>query len=107
MFLADLLYHPPRESVNIKTYIVEIWGGGKLSLKELRKRAGLLQEDVARKMDVTQAAVSKWESGDTRCISRKYRKKLAKLYGVTEDELLAAFEMQTDGSVVADSDQAS
>ena len=57
-------------------------------LREYRERAGLRQVDVAKKMDVDQAAVSKWESGENR-ISRKYHKKLAKLYGVTVDELLA------------------
>lgn len=57
-------------------------------LREYRERAGLRQVDVAKKMDVDQAAVSKWESGENR-ISRKYHKKLAKLYGVTVDELLS------------------
>lgn len=57
-------------------------------LREYRERAGLRQVDVAKKMDVDQAAVSKWESGENR-ISRKYHKKLAKLYSVTVDELLS------------------
>lgn len=57
-------------------------------LREYRERVGLRQVDVAKKMDVDQAAVSKWESGENR-ISRKYHKKLAKLYSVTVDELLS------------------
>lgn len=61
-----------------------------MSLKELRKRAGLSQEVVAEKVDVTQAAVSRWESGDTKRPARKYREKLAHLYGVTVDEILEA-----------------
>lgn len=59
-----------------------------LRLREFRERAGLRQVDVAKKMNVDQAAVSKWESGENG-ISRKYHKKLAKLYGVTVDELLS------------------
>lgn len=59
-----------------------------MKLREYRERVGLRQVDVAKKMDVDQAAVSKWESGETRP-SRKYHKKLAKLYGVTVDELLS------------------
>lgn len=59
-----------------------------LRLREYREKAGLRQVDVAKKMNVDQAAVSKWESGENG-ISRKYHKKLAKLYGVTVDELLS------------------
>ena len=46
-----------------------------------------LNIDVAKKMNVDQGCVSKWESGETRP-SRKYHKKLARLYGCTVDELL-------------------
>lgn len=59
-----------------------------MRLREYRKRVGLRQIDVAKRMNVDQAAVSKWESGENH-ISRKYHKKLAKLYGVTVDELLS------------------
>ena len=59
-----------------------------MKLREYRERVGLRQIDVAKKLNVDQAAVSKWESGENR-ISRKYHKKLAKLYGVTVDELLS------------------
>lgn len=58
-----------------------------MSLKELRVAAGLRQVDVAKKVKVDQAAVSKWESGETNP-SRKYHKILAKLYGCTVDELV-------------------
>ena len=57
------------------------------TMKELRLAAGLRQVDVAKKLDVDQGAVSKWESGETRP-SRKYHKKLARLYGVAVDELV-------------------
>lgn len=58
-----------------------------LTMRERRMMAGLRQVDVAKKMDVDQAAVSKWENGETRP-SRKYHKKLAKLYNCTVEELL-------------------
>ena len=54
-----------------------------MNLREYREKAGLRQVDVAKRLNVDQTAISKWESGDNR-ISRKYHKKLAKLYG--EDE---------------------
>lgn len=59
-----------------------------MSLREYREKAGLRQIDVAKKMNVDQAAVSKWESGENR-ISKKYHKRLARLYGITVEQLLA------------------
>ena len=76
---------PPQTTKLIYQIIKE---GNGLKLREYRERAGLRQVDVAKKMNVDQAAVSKWESGENG-ISRKYHKKLAKLYGVTVDELLS------------------
>lgn len=58
-----------------------------MSLIELRLKAKMLQREVANKLDVSQAAVSHWETGDAKPC-RKYRQKLARLYGVTEEELL-------------------
>lgn len=80
----------------MKTHICEvriklIKRSENLTLKELRTRAGLRQDDVAKKLDVNQAAVSRWEAGETKP-SRKYHKKLAKLYGCTVDELLVTEE---------------
>lgn len=65
-----------------------------MNLREYREKAGLRQVDVAKKLNVDQTAISKWESGDNR-ISRKYHKKLAKLYGVTVNELLSEAEEST------------
>lgn len=65
-----------------------------MNLREYREKAGLRQIDVAKKLNVDQAAVSKWESGENR-ISRKYHKKLARLYGVTVDDLLSKTEEST------------
>jgi transcriptional regulator with XRE-family HTH domain len=63
-----------------------------LTLKELRLAAGLQQADVAKKLNVTITAVSNWELGKN-AILRKYHKKLAKLYGVTEDDIIAAVRL--------------
>lgn len=60
-----------------------------MTLKERRLQAGLRQDDIAKALEVDQAAVSRWESGETRPV-RKYRTKLAALYGCTVDELLSA-----------------
>lgn len=62
-----------------------------MTLREYREKAGLRQVDIAKKLNVDQTAVSRWESGENR-ISRKYHKKLAKLYGVTAEELLSKNE---------------
>ena len=64
-------------------------------MKELRLNAGLTQEAVAKRMNVTQVAVHRWETGNTR-IARKHHKKLAKLYGVTVDELLREDEKNAE-----------
>lgn len=58
-----------------------------MRLREYREKLGLRQMDVAKLLDVDQAAVSLWEAGKTKP-SRKYHARLAKLYGVTVDELL-------------------
>lgn len=58
-----------------------------LTLKELRMAAGLRQEDVAKKLNVGQSAVSHWERGGCRPC-KKYRKKLAALYGCKVEDLL-------------------
>lgn len=60
-----------------------------MTLRELRLHSLLKQEEVAKKLNVDQSAVSNWENGKTNPL-RKYRKKLAKLYGVTEDALETA-----------------
>lgn len=60
-----------------------------MTLRELRLAAGLMQSEVAKKLNVTIIAVSNWENGKNG-ISRKYHKKLAKLYHVTDEEIIAA-----------------
>lgn len=63
-------------------------------LQQLRKQAGLTQEELAAKLYVSRAAVSKWESG------RGYPnidslKAIARFYGVTIDALLSGGEALT------------
>lgn len=58
-----------------------------MTLKERRLKAGLLQTDVAKLLEVDQASVSYWESGKTKP-ARKYRAKLARLYGCSENDIL-------------------
>ena len=61
-------------------------------LQELRKQKGLTQEQLAKALFVSRAAISKWESG------RGYPnidslKAIAKLYNVSIDELLSGDEL--------------
>lgn len=72
-----------------------------LNLKELRLNAGLTQAEVAKKMHVSQAAVHRWEAGDTR-IARKHHKGLARLYKVKVEELFTGGEEHAEGSGEAD-----
>ena len=63
-------------------------------LQELRKQKGLTQEELAEKLYVSRAAISKWESG------RGYPnieslKAIAKFFSVTVDELLSTDEVLT------------
>jgi len=62
--------------------------GGKL--KELRESKGLLQREVAAKLDVDTAYISKMES-DEKPVSRSYLSRLARLFDVTEEELLTVW----------------
>ena len=56
-------------------------------LIKLRKAAGLLQEEVADKLEVTRQTVSKWETGQSSPDLDKVLP-LCNLYNVTPDELL-------------------
>ena len=57
-----------------------------MNLRELRKNAGLSQTAVAKKLNVDQAAISNWERGINPPL-KKYHKKLAKLYGVSKEQI--------------------
>ena len=71
-----------------------------LKLQELRKQAGLTQEELAQALYVSRTAVSKWESG------RGYPnidslKAIARYFSVTVDELLSGDQLLT----IAEEDQ--
>lgn len=58
-----------------------------MNIKNLRLKAGMTQADLAKKLDVDQTAVSRWESGQNKPL-RKIHKKLARVLGCTVDELM-------------------
>lgn len=58
-----------------------------MKIREYREKAGMTQAQLAKKMNMDQSAVSLWENGKTSPL-KKYRKKLAKVLGITLDELL-------------------
>lgn len=62
-----------------------------MPLKELRELSGLTRAQVSKKLNVDLSCVTHWELGDWGP-NRKYHKKLAKMYGVTESEIRAASE---------------
>ena len=62
-------------------------GDERVTLKERRLAANLTQEDVAKMLEVNQGSVSKWEGGHGVPL-KKYRRKLASLFGCTEQELM-------------------
>lgn len=67
-----------------------------MELRALRENAGLSQSYVAKKCNVTVAAVSNWENR-VNGIARKYHKKLAKLYGVTVADIEGAVRCTAEG----------
>ncbi|MCX6318704.1 MAG: helix-turn-helix transcriptional regulator [Bacteroidetes bacterium] len=56
-------------------------------LKELREARGLVQRQVAAKLNVDTAYISKMESNE-KPVSRTHLKKLSKFLGINEEELL-------------------
>ena len=62
-------------------------------LKEHRTRCGMTQEFVAESMGVSRQAVSKWENG-TADPSTSNLLKLAKLYGISPEELIRSVQTE-------------
>lgn len=59
------------------------------SLYKYRKKKGLSQEEVAEKLGVSRQTISKWKTKET--VPDIYQaKKLAKIYGLSLDELIDA-----------------
>lgn len=66
-----------------------------MSFAAARKKAGLNQVDAAKVLGVTQGAISMWENGRTKPRSTQIVE-IAKLYGVTVDELLKEDEINAE-----------
>ena len=64
-------------------------------LKEHRTRCGMTQEFVAESMGVSRQAVSKWENG-TADPSTSNLLKLAKLFGISPEELIRAVQTEKE-----------
>ena len=62
-------------------------------LKEHRSRCGMTQEFVAESLGVSRQAVSKWENG-TADPSTSNLLKLAKLYGISPEDLIRAVQTE-------------
>jgi transcriptional regulator with XRE-family HTH domain len=60
-------------------------------IKELRNKAGLRQEDLAKKLNIAQNTLSYWESGKTEP-SGEALIKLADILGTTTDNILGRDE---------------
>ena len=57
------------------------------NLFEARKKSGLSQDKVAEKLGITRQTISKWETNET-TPDIYQAKKLAKIYGLSLDELI-------------------
>ena len=75
-------------------------------LYELRRAAGLSQEELAERLNVSRQAVSKWENGAAQPELSKLVE-LSRLYGVSVDELLSLEEAEKDDAKAASSVDAS
>ncbi|MBE6983322.1 MAG: helix-turn-helix domain-containing protein [Ruminococcaceae bacterium] len=70
----------------------------------LRREKGLKQEDLAKSLDVSSQAVSKWEN-DQSCPDISLLPKLAKLLGVSVDVLLSGEEEKTETVLVPEAER--
>ena len=75
-------------------------------LYELRRAAGLSQEELAERLNVSRQAVSKWENGAAQPELSKLVE-LSRLYGVSVDELLSLEEAEKGDTKAASSVEAS
>ena len=56
-------------------------------LKEVRKRQGLTQEDIAKKLGISRMSVTYYESGVASPLIKNFRK-FIEAYGLTMEELM-------------------
>ena len=75
-------------------------------LYELRRAAGLSQEELAERLNVSRQAVSKWENGAAQPELSKLVE-LSRLYGVSVDELLSLEDAEKGDAKAASSVEAS
>lgn len=69
-------------------------------IASLRKQKGLTQEELANALGVTNQAVSKWESGQC-CPDIQLLPAIARLFGVSVDELLSDAPASVPGGMVS------
>jgi len=64
------------------------------NIKRLRRERGMTQEQLAEKLNITNAAVSKWERGDSLPdITMLFP--IADYFGISVDELMGHIERDT------------
>lgn len=68
-------------------------------IKRHREEAGLTQEQLAQKMNVSTVAVQNWEKGVTKIDQKRYRK-LAEIFNVPLDDLIKEMLIEADKSRV-------
>lgn len=92
--LADLLIYYISWYLYIKLSLLNcqvklsIWGVKLVGFRSARIQAGLSVAQVMKILSVSDAAVYQWETGET-TPNAKRLPEIAKLYGVTVDELLS------------------
>lgn len=74
-------------------------------LKEMRLNAGMSQEELASKLNVSRQSVSKWETGDSLPDILKL-KQLSKLYDVSIDYIVGNTEFDRKEDTQKTSEQA-
>ncbi len=62
------------------------------ALREIRQRLGLSQSELAKRLKVSQPTITLWENGE-RKPDIVMVKKIANIFGVTTDELLAPIKI--------------
>lgn len=65
-----------------------------MTLQEVRHRYLMTQEELARKLRIRQAAITHWECG-RRQPSMKNQKKIARLFGLSPEEILQIFPLRS------------